>query len=205
MLLVGIRAKNMPVGEEIDVLIDFIERNFGNHTPEEIKMAFNMAVSGRLTLGKEGANCFENFSCEYFGKIMAAYRNWANTEIKQIPAEVDETNLLEAPPADWSNVWEDILEAAREGNINSKIVSAVICDWLVEKGCLELNPYEQEDIFDRAVAIYISELSESATPEDRQTLLTLKSENWESNLKLYNRVKNRAKVIAVKEYALTQI
>ena len=48
MLKVGIREKQLPSQEEKQVLIDHILTNYGNHTPAEIKLAFDMAISGKL-------------------------------------------------------------------------------------------------------------------------------------------------------------
>src|SRR5512137_161350 len=48
MVLVGLRGNNMPTEEEKFVLLNFIRSNFGNQTPEEIKLAFELAVSGKL-------------------------------------------------------------------------------------------------------------------------------------------------------------
>ena len=45
MLMVGLRGSNMPTDEEKYVLLAFIKSNYGNQTPEEIAIAFEMAIS----------------------------------------------------------------------------------------------------------------------------------------------------------------
>lgn len=80
-MLVGLRANNLPSEEEKAVLINFILKNYGGHTPEEIRLAFEMAVSGELGIDP---NCYENFSVLYFSKIMNAYREWACEEYKEV-------------------------------------------------------------------------------------------------------------------------
>lgn len=87
MVLVGLRASNFPSDEERFVLLNFIRNNFGNQTPEEIKIAFDMAVSGKLGID---AKCYENFSCEYFGRIMKAYIDYAREETKNISKPEEE-------------------------------------------------------------------------------------------------------------------
>jgi hypothetical protein len=77
MLLVGLRANNMPTDEEKFVLINFIQTNFQNVTIPEIKLAFDFAVAGKL---KVDAKCYENFSCEYFGRIIASYIEFSRQE-----------------------------------------------------------------------------------------------------------------------------
>jgi hypothetical protein len=91
MVLVGLRGNNMPTEEEKFVLLNFIRSNFGNQTPEEIKLAFDWAVSGKLNVD---AKCYENFSCEYFGRIMKAYIDYARQETHAIPKEIEEPKAI---------------------------------------------------------------------------------------------------------------
>lgn len=86
MLLVGLRGSNLPTEEEKFVLTNFVKSNFGNNTCEEIKLAFEMAVAGKLNVD---AKCYENFSCEYFGRIMSAYQEYARQEIKNLPKLIE--------------------------------------------------------------------------------------------------------------------
>jgi len=86
MLLVGLRGNNLPTEEEKFVLTNFVRSNFGNQTPEEIKIAFEMSVAGKLQVD---AKCYENFSCEYFGRIMNAYLEYARQEIKNLPKPIE--------------------------------------------------------------------------------------------------------------------
>lgn len=87
MLLVGLRGNNLPTEEEKFVLTNFVRSNFGNQTPEEIKIAFEMAVAGKLQVD---AKCYENFSCEYFGRIINAYLEFARQEIKNLPKPIEQ-------------------------------------------------------------------------------------------------------------------
>ncbi len=94
MLLVGLRANNMPTEEESFVLINFIQTNFANVTIAEIKLAFDMAVSGKLGID---AKCYENFSCEFFGRIMARYLEFSAEETRIISQRVVEDEPLPKP------------------------------------------------------------------------------------------------------------
>ncbi len=94
MLLVGLRANNMPTEEESFVLINFIKSNFGNVTLAEIKLAFDMAVAGKLGID---AKCYENFSCEFFGRIMARYLEFSAQETRIISQRVVEYDPLPKP------------------------------------------------------------------------------------------------------------
>jgi hypothetical protein len=94
MLLVGLRANNMPTEEEKFVLINFIKTNFANITIAQIKLAFDMAVAGKLQVD---AKCYENFSCEFFGRIMAKYLEFSAEETRIISQRVVEDEPLPKP------------------------------------------------------------------------------------------------------------
>jgi hypothetical protein len=86
MLFVGLRGNNLPSEEEKYVLLKFIKSNFGNQTPQEIVLAFEYAVAGKLNVD---AKCYENFSCEYFSRIMNAYIEFARAETKLVVKEIE--------------------------------------------------------------------------------------------------------------------
>lgn len=89
MVKIGLRANNWPTDEEKLLLQQHIVRFYGNHTLDEIRLAFDMAITGRLDVQ---ANCYENFSCLYFSTIMNAYRQWVARE-----AGMQEQKLLSPP------------------------------------------------------------------------------------------------------------
>lgn len=82
MVLVGIKAHNVPNDREKAVLLQFIQNNYGGHTPAEIRLAFDLAVAGELDV--EDVKCYENFSPLYFASIMNAYRKWARPRYGEI-------------------------------------------------------------------------------------------------------------------------
>lgn len=85
VVLVGLRAANFPNDEEKRVLIEYIQNYYGGHTAAEIKLAFEMAVAGKLNV--EQVSCYENFTPLYFSSIMNAYREWAKAESKEVKDE----------------------------------------------------------------------------------------------------------------------
>jgi hypothetical protein len=69
--LVGLKSENLPSELQKMVLIEFIESEFAWMTPEEMKLAFKMAVAGKLDVE---INHFQNFSSIYFAAVANAYR-----------------------------------------------------------------------------------------------------------------------------------
>lgn len=100
-LLIGLKEKNFPNELEGMFLHQFIRENYGAHSVAEIKIAFNKAVKGELSLKPEEVKCYENFSVLYLSSIINAYRLWAGDAYRQlekhIPPTESELKRLEAP------------------------------------------------------------------------------------------------------------
>lgn len=93
MMKVGIRASNLPTEIEKLVLYEHIVEHFGGNRLNEISLAFDMAITGKLHFGDgESAIPYENFSCLYFSTVMTAYQKWASQVYRQIekPAEAEQ-------------------------------------------------------------------------------------------------------------------
>jgi len=88
MVKVGLRAANFPEGAEKTLLLNHIYNNYGNHTPDEIRLAFDLALSAKLGLDTGDIKCYESFSCVYFSTIMNAYRTWASQVDRQKEKEI---------------------------------------------------------------------------------------------------------------------
>lgn len=102
MVIIGLRAQNYPDEFETLILLNFISENYGGHTTAEIKLAFEMAITKKLSVE---ANCYENFSVAYFASIMEAYREWAKEQIKQLPAPIKSRELKPMEKVGINLVW----------------------------------------------------------------------------------------------------
>lgn len=117
MILVGLRGNNLPTDEEKYVLISFIKSNFANQTIAEIKLAFEMAVAGKFQVD---VKTYENFSCEYFARIMNAYLNFARTETRSIAKQEEPAkpkpsdSVLKTQTIETANMYaKEILKAQK--------------------------------------------------------------------------------------------
>jgi hypothetical protein len=99
--LVGLRAQNIPNDFETLVLYEFLVENYGEHTIDEIHLAFKLAVQGKLDIGSDDVKCYENFSCLYLSSIIVAYRKWAAQTYRQLEPVIvkpeEEQKYLEGP------------------------------------------------------------------------------------------------------------
>jgi hypothetical protein len=153
MVLVGLRGNNMPTEEEKFVLLNFIRSNFGNQTPEEIKLAFELAISGKFAID---AKCYENFSCEYFGRIMKAYIDYARQEtitvskveevVKEIPRDAD----LKMAAINSANMYSQEIIRCQEKSIKMNWIAGglhVLYDYLVKFGIYEASLEDKQRIY----------------------------------------------------------
>jgi hypothetical protein len=167
MLKVGLRQSNLPDEVEKGVLIDHIIKSYGGHTCQEIRLAFEMAIAGKLTeYNSKGqivtvdVNCYENFSCLYFSKIMNAYRSWAEEAYKFIPKKVIEIeNKRELSDSDMEN-W--IEETRRIVTDISKVflIPVEIYDWLVENKKINLSKEEKLENIGQSIRLRHSQLTD---------------------------------------------
>lgn len=83
-VLIGLRAEQVPDEEEKAVLKDYVIEEYGGHTTEEIKLAFKMAIQGKLKIAQKDVKCYGIFSPAYFTSIMDAYREWAREQAEKL-------------------------------------------------------------------------------------------------------------------------
>lgn len=65
-------------------MIQYIAENYGGHTADEIKLAFKMAIQGKLKLEYKDVKCYGIFSPMYFTGIMDAYREWSKEQAEKL-------------------------------------------------------------------------------------------------------------------------
>ena len=153
MVLVGLRGNNMPTEEEKFVLINFIKTNFGNLTLEEIKLAFEWAVSGKLGID---AKCYENFSCEYFGRIAKSYIDYSRqstlTVVKEVgtPKEIPSDSDLKMAAINSANMYSQEMIRCHERNIKMNWIAGglhVLYDYIVKFGIYEAQPDDKKRVY----------------------------------------------------------
>lgn len=108
MLLVGIRANNLPSVEEKAILIRHISKHYSGHTVSELRLAFEKAIAGELDVSAEDVKAYENFTPVYFSQIINSYRRWSVQEYNQ------NIKAIETPPPQRIFTQEELDDGARE-------------------------------------------------------------------------------------------
>lgn len=155
----GIREANIPGKDELGVLIHHLLTNYGNHTCDEIRLAFDMAIAGKLELLQgESVNCYENFSCLYLSSILNAYRRWAAQAHRQLQPK----ELPEPPKEELTDVtMRDWMEDVKKRKLAVDFMPVMIYDWLEKKGELVKTPAEKHEYLQEAVAYRQSKLAKA--------------------------------------------
>lgn len=83
--LIGLKTENFPSGVDQQVLMDFVRGCYGGLIADEIKEAFRMAVAHKFQ--DLDVNCYQKFSPEYFGRVLASYYIW-RMALLQKPQEI---------------------------------------------------------------------------------------------------------------------
>lgn len=135
--------KNYPDKEEMIVIEDFIRTSYPLYTIQEFRIAFKMAVQGKLDCSTEH---YEKFSPKFIGQIMAAYtkkavevRKMAKPILKEIePPKLTDEQIVSFTQLEW-------LKSARN-DFNKVFNADRVFDILLKQGKLKFEPSEMLQI-----------------------------------------------------------
>lgn len=158
---VGVREQNYPTMEGRGVIIDFLRKNFKGYTAEMINEAFDLAICGKLDI--KDPSCYENFSCEYVGRILNAYRQHlilsgrlkSNFELERQNKPMDK-NLLDAPKMTDDEIVEVSFELWKPKK-NWRFISVNAYKILRNQGKIILTEQQKEHFRSLARAEIINE------------------------------------------------
>lgn len=155
MVKVGLRGANFPNEIEKSILIDHVIQFYGNHSVDEIRLAFDMAIAGRLDLETKDVTCYENFSCLYFSTIMNAYRKWAKEEYKHVK---NEPPMIEQKESLSDQAMTDWLEDTRKRKLTVELMPLMLYDFIDRKKMIVLSNDEKYEYLQRAASFRLSKL-----------------------------------------------
>jgi len=143
-MVVGIRGQNIPVSPEKEFLHQYIRTHYGGHTAAEVRMAFDMAIQGKLRIPVDDVKCFENFSIQYFANIMNYFRAWASENAKQAQAPVVEHTPEPERKVNWRGLLEDAYQHFLSfGPERVHLLPVSFYDQLVHDGALRADLFRR--------------------------------------------------------------
>lgn len=156
-VLIGLRANHIPTKEQGLFYIDFIRRNFNTRKPREISIAFELAVLGKLDI--DDANPYDQFTMEYFSKIMNGYRKWFNEQAQNY--KQPEPQQIEYKMTDQEK-HDDIAEYLQRKNININFIPVYLYNWMEQLNYFKLSIEEKKEVFNRAAKLHQQQLRKEA-------------------------------------------
>ena len=128
-----------PDTQEMIVIEDFIRTSYPLFTIEEFRLAFKMAVQGKLDCSTEH---YEKFSPKFIGQIMAAYKKKAlevRKMIKPIVNEIEQPKLTDEQIVSFTQ--KEWLESAKN-DFNKVFNADKVFGILLKQGKLKFEPDE---------------------------------------------------------------
>ena len=132
-----------PDTQEMIVIEDFIRTSYPLFTVEEFRLAFKMAVQGKLDCSTEH---YEKFSPKFIGQVMAAYTKKAlevRKMIKPIINEIEPPKLTDEQIVSFTQ--KEWLESAKN-DFNKVFNANRVFDILLKQGKLKFEPDEMLQI-----------------------------------------------------------
>jgi hypothetical protein len=209
--LVGLKVENLPSELQKMVLMEFIESEFGWMTPEEMKLAFRMAVAGKLDVE---VNHFQNFSPVYFATIANAYREKRGAALTEYNSKIHEMTTKPDPSDDekkmifWGFVDECLLKRwdifANGASLNWQTVAGIehVFRTMEQLGFI-LNVDDKNKIMDVAKT-QITKQIENEKPETRERAREIRSlrESLEAGALAFKQDQNLADITRRRCYEL---
>jgi hypothetical protein len=132
-----------PDKDEMIVIEDFIRTSYPLYTIEEFRIAFKMAVQGKLECSTEH---YEKFSPKFIGQVMAAYTKKAN-DVRKMQKPI--TKELEVPKLSDEEIvsftQKEWLESAKN-DFNKVFNANKVFAILLKQGKLKFEPDEMLEI-----------------------------------------------------------
>ncbi len=121
MLKIGIRAQSLPDELAKLVLLSHIKTYYPNITPNEIALAFDLAINEELDISPDDIKPYGDFNCLYLAKIMNAYLIWAKEQDKFSPVPPPPQRIYTEEEIDNSHrQWtEEFYQQIRRGQMNT--------------------------------------------------------------------------------------
>lgn len=135
--------KNYPDKEEMTIIEDFIRSSYPLYTIQEFRIAFKMAVQGKIDCSTEH---YEKFSPKFIGQVMIAYTKKANEVRKMLkpivkeiePPKLTNEEIILFTQNDWQN--------SPKIDYNRIFNADKVFDILIKEEKLKIAPEEILDI-----------------------------------------------------------
>ena len=177
-----------PDKDEMIVIEDFIRTSYPLYTIEEFRIAFKMAVQGKLECSTEH---YEKFSPKFIGQIMAAYTKKANDVRKMIKPVTHELEVPKLTDDDIvSFTQKEWLESPRI-DFNRVFNADKVFAILLKQGKLKFEQHEMLEII---------RIVREDNLQKMNKLYGIDAKNFRKSIKDNNFVDTQCKKLALVKY-----
>lgn len=140
-----LNLKEPPTDQQVQILTDFVAKEFGNLTTDDVMLAFRKAASGKLNID---SNQYANLSIFYWGKVLAAYEVFVRDVDKQSQA-------YESRPEYRGLTPDEFVSSGTKAKVDKLLeeLAAKKTAWRKEKVRPSINHSEMYDIRCREFAM----------------------------------------------------
>lgn len=180
--------KNYPDKEEMAIIEDFIRSSYPLYTIQEFRVAFKMAVQGKIDCSTEH---YEKFSPKFIGQIMLAYTKKANEVrkmLKPIVKEIEPPKLTDDQIVSFTQ--KEWLESARN-DFNKVFNADKVFGILLKQGKLKFEPSEMLNIINTVRLDNQYKLNKMSVLEGKEFSKLIKDETY---------LDTQCKKLALKKY-----
>ncbi|MFB6456535.1 hypothetical protein ACE38W_14775 [Chitinophaga sp. Hz27] len=189
----------------------FLIEQCGDLNPEEIALAFRTYA---LEIKDWGKSMNLSLILQPINRYRSARHDASVREERLKTASKDAMYAaLPVGETDWSDEWERVKDAARNGQIRSVRIITPLYDWLNRKGMITFSPAEKRDIMEECRQIYALEmkvaLQTTTIPvpaaREKYELLIKEGKEWLKSDDLCSVVLTASKIETVRREAVKAI
>lgn len=172
-ILIGLRMQHYPDKINNEFLVNYIRKNYGHKTLDELYFAFDLAIKDELNL--QDSKVYDQFTIEYLVRIMNAYKIYLfkkSNELtikKELPKTEKMNNKQKLEDIETYLVRTDL-------NINNLfLIPLYIFDNLIELQMLIQTDKQKAIMYKRATELYGMQLKNEAVNFERFALIKYNS------------------------------
>lgn len=117
---IGVRES--PSSAELKGLVGFTKRNFGDFSPKEIRLCFDLLLARKLGIEENKIEHFQGFNPKYLGFVLSKYRKFRNDAIKEFEKKQKEMREKEAieklnSPEHHKEIYNNLIMHIEKGHV----------------------------------------------------------------------------------------
>lgn len=160
-LLVGLRMQHYPDKLHNQFLINYIRKEYGHKTLDELQLAFELAIKQELDI--DDCKVYDNFSIEYLVRIMNGYRLWLIAENKKLVKMDDIEVDVVITERDKLNDIDTYLNRTDLNLRNLHYIPLYIYDYMIELKLLNQSDKQKSIMYKRCLQLFEEKLSIKAS------------------------------------------